>query len=434
MGKKYFCWLSPDGKPCIKEDKFAPVALLTKYGESAKLADNGGLTFSGLGFEQLETAIIACSVIITPEETELNEDDSSAIITKALRESCKELKGGKAIPANIFRKYADNLAADFFRKSAKEYYLVCSISVKELPASPISICGCTISRLADRKSIPIPKPILDSSPTSLIRTHIETTHYKWIKIETSGRSIYEAAERALQSVSQLIGLWTLITTYGRFSIRFGNVGNSKPLGAITTGPVHSLHEMNGSLANENVFWRNKRIDEDLGIFHHTPWKDVEDRRKSLCKKLDRLPYRAEMGQIIARYTEAMEQPEHEIAFLKLWSLLEKITDSIGDYEKTIERGSWFMANRSVSRNLLSAMRVYRNRYVHSSMQKCEPEQAAYIIKGYVDIHILNLIQNRYKIERMEDYAKLLSLPVDLGALKRQLKAIKAALLVHGPRK
>jgi hypothetical protein len=154
----------------------------------------------------------------------------------------------------------------------------------------------------------------------------------------------------------------------------------------------------------------------------------------LQRRISRLPYRTDFEDLAQRYVAALDQVEHDLAFLQMWAILEKITNTIGaKYDETIRRVTWILKNRGLGEAQLRCVRIQRNRYVHAAHSSGQGDQAAYLIKSYLDPHLRNLLFNEYKVNSLPEYADVLSLPTDVVRLKKIRKWVSVAIDLHTSR-
>lgn len=116
----------------------------------------------------------------------------------------------------------------------------------------------------------------------------------------------------------------------------------------------------------------------------------------------------------------------------MWSILEKVTDTIGgNYDETIKRTVWPFSSqdRLIVKNMLESLRYRRNQYVHSGKADQESEQVAYMMKSFVDPHLLKLISNPYNVHSLEEYGEFLALPKDITVLQERRGMLHRALRV-----
>jgi hypothetical protein len=204
----------------------------------------------------------------------------------------------------------------------------------------------------------------------------------------------------------------------------------RPLGVIHAGPISSLHDPGGSPIADSM-WIEKAFisDEDLFI-PKGGWKLIEDNRRTIMRWVNRLPYKRDAESLMMRYAVAVGQPDLQLAFLNLWSILEKITGTIGArYDDTIKMATWGWRDRQMSIEILDSLRHRRNSFVHSATETDHREELAYLIKSFVDPHLIYLLRNEFRVSSLDEYAQYLSLNSDLPTLRRKRKIFGHAIRI-----
>lgn len=260
------------------------------------------------------------------------------------------------------------------------------------------------------------------------KDRLKSSSNKLVLVKTSGRSVYDAVDRAFYALNLLCGLWSLFSTYGSWSFSFGT--RQEPIGSIHTGPLHSLHRLNGELATD-ICWYDRASLVDNRLFKpQAGWQKIEGYRRWAMKRFHLLPFRKDVENLIVRYSIAMDQTDIDAAFLQMWSILEKITNTVGaNYDETVRKAIWLYDDRQTAREFLECARLRRNLLVHSARSTEMPEQAAFLVESFVDPHLLRLVRNDFGISSLEEYGQHLSLPSDLPTLKREMKWIGKAIRI-----
>lgn len=418
------------GQAYLRNDgKHTPTNLLSTMG---KLSFLDGDHVAWKIWPHQYDALFSSFITLDRDRDELNVYDSKEIIWKALGDVAKTAPG-KPLDATAVLKAGNHHAAAFFRQPFTNYSLVTSLSVNSLPAKRITVRGSVITSLSTRgKRYPLPKVLESESHRHRFAEHLNSSSYQLIRVCTKGRSIFEGVRRALDDLNLLRALWSLVATLGRWTTRFAGRPR-RPIGVIHTGPVYTLHNMDGSAANDDYYWFDPDYTADLELFMQDHrWPQIERDRRWALKQMSRLPYGKELEELFARYVAALDQPNPNVAFLQLWSILEKLTDTVGaQYDKTIERSCWVYSKRDrpVMKETLDALRHHRNRYVHSGSAGQETEEITNLIKSFVDPHLVRLLNNNFKVHNFREYGEFLSYPTDIKTLERRLAWTSQALRV-----
>ena len=433
MVKRYTFFRMPSGKPYRGTDgKFIPNHLLSEIGTTATLNSEGSVQWANINITKFRVSLRSAIIVLDPSGEDLNESDSWNIVWEALIAILKRAPG-KPVDPTVLTLESDKLAAAFFRKPLMKYVLISSLSITDLPAKTMRVWGCTVSSLESRvKQFPLPNILSSHMLASPFSDHLKSSRYRLVKVSTEGRSIQSATDNALNSLNLLRGLWSLFATYGSWTMRFGSPPR-KPIGVIHTGPIHTLHFTDGRPVNDDLYWYEPSYTQEQELFKSSNrWEQIEKDRRWAMRKLTVLDYRSDLKALLIRYAVALDQPDMEAAFLLMWSILEKITNTIGtNYDEMIKRTIWSYtsADRPLAQDILESIRHRRNQYVHSGKTGEYSDQAAYLIKSFVDPHLLKLISNPFKIRILEEYGEFLALPTNVATLEQRRRKLSQALRV-----
>ena len=423
------------GKPGDKgqndnNPKGAPRYVLEDVGNSSFIDDAGNVAWKGNVLSRRnDIAINAAIVFLDGDEEELNEHDSSALFWKIVGTISKK-SPGKPISVTDFLREADPIVAAFFRQPSFDRIMVTSISLGNLPLKTIKVGDYRISPLTARlPKFPYPDVLTSGGHDSAFGDHLRATKYRHVAVTTKGRSANEALSRALTALNVLRGVWTLYGTAGSWRYYLGTP-QAQRIGTFHAGPIYTLHYPDGKLTPDNMYWHDGPNPREQSLFEDSKlWQGIEKRRGLALRRLDRLPYKQDLISLLNRYVGALDQLDPNVAFLQMWGILERITNSIGkDYEKVIDRVLWVFApeDRPSHREFLDALRFRRNQFVHSGNSTHEADQVAYLVKSYLDPHLLRLISNPFRVENLTEYAEYLALPFEKEKLqKRYRSAMKA---------
>jgi hypothetical protein len=411
--KRYAFWRSPGGMPCKTDrERYSPRHLLALIGEHSQTPPAGGVVWNidWAFIDKFENAVHSLAVILTPEQTELNDQDSGEIIRRAIGAAIRKKGGGKPVsPAEVLL-YADRLAAEYFRKPKSNFTLITSLSIHSLPSRSIKIGGCEIAA-APRNDYPLPPMMREQLP-------VKKGHAS-IGIRTNGRSYHEATTKALDAMNILRGLWTFLITRGSWQKRV-SPDHLEPIGIIHGGHIHTLHFANRNPVGD-FYWYDLEYPHDRSPFAPPGgWETIEKRRRWAVSRLRSLPYSSNLADLFARYAVALDHLDHSVSLLQLWSILEKATDTVGgNYDETISRSAWCFDSPGVASEFLSSLRLRRNRYVHSAQSRGDNEQAARLVKDYVDDHLGRLLRNDFRVKSLREYGEHIALPRMMEELTRQ---------------
>ena len=197
-------------------------------------------------------------------------------------------------------------------------------------------------------------------------------------------------------------------------------------------PIQTLHDEDGKLVTDG-YWYNPNFTEDAPVFApRNKHRDLfSENTKWAIESIQKSPFRDELREVLLRYTNALDQSDLDVAFMKLWSLLEKITNTVGsNYDETIKRTIRFDVDHIEAKQILNQMRWRRNNFVHAANSASENDQLCSITKEFVDWHIENLLHNRFDVKSLSEYGEFLSLPRNESALTKMRDWYQRALEIE----
>lgn len=417
MTARHVFWRDATGN-ASKDEKWAPAQVLAEIGKAAKINDEGGVQWESLFvLQRYDTTVRSKVVILGANGEELNGHDAWGIVRRAMIDVIKKDGGGTPIGLGRFISKGNELARKFFAQPTSDFHLVSSVSVKSFPFKWAAVDRCRIWPLPNRKRYALPAVTRYVDSSSPIGQHLSRTRYRLLRVSVSGRTIYEASETALAAINHLRALWNLFARIGSWSIRGGS-SKASPLSVVHGGPVHTLHHPDGSPVDD-VYWYEPSFVGDQKLFDASTkkWAYMERSRKWATKRIKAVSYGDDVKHLLDRYVQALDSPNLDVAFLHMWGLLEKMTGTVGArYDDTVKRSVRLMTDRDTSVEMIEAVRSRRNQYVHSARSADDSDQIAYMVKSFVDPHLIWLLRNDFGVTSVEEYGEILGLSADSSAL------------------
>jgi hypothetical protein len=389
---------------------------VTKFLENCKKISNGKITFDGNKFYYGNgidgNEAILYSMLSFSES--FPETEAMRIIWKALSISGEK---GEINPETILSEI-NKLTADYLQLPLQEYVIVTTLSLSKNSSLPRVKLNKTIITFEPQVSEKYEKErlqLLDHAKHSLFGEI--PNNYLFTKVKVSSRSTSEAIDIAFYDLDLTRGIWNLF--YNRFHI-WRDSSKRQPVNKIVIGPVHTIHLPSGKLADSSWGYEpnyHGAIDvltpkaDEMVIFY----KDVR-RRLLKCN------YRHIIEESIIRYTRALDEHNWENAFLKLWGVLECLTNNGKEnFDKTIERTKFIFEDRNYNLQVLRHLKAYRNQWVHMSRNNSNLETYIYQLKYFVENLIEFHLTNRFKFSSLEEATKFLDLPTSKDALTTRIK-------------
>ena len=406
---------------CAKwNDKFAPKTLLDTVQKSVRLGDNGEVCFDlGYLFSIEQTLISAI---------EFSEGIPSAqfgsLVSAAIKVACRKSNFSPGYVLQALSR-AEN---EYLSRPSCRYVLITSVSLRHMP--PPLRRNLEDCRIILREVMPksFSRTVLASRNRTSFAMPL-TTDYLCAKVEVSARTPQEAADRSLRSLGVMVGIWNYMLS--GYKLQLGPGSNGVPLGGVVLGPVHTLHHPSGELATD-IFWGESSY---VG-----PLKDRANysRQTDELLKLERRILRHcstareqhRLRSVFHMYADALSEPNMDTAFLKLWSVLEQLTDTTeGTKEKTLKRVAFLFDDQDYPIQELRHIRDRRNRLVHASEASTHRQWQAVQLKRYVDLTLNFLLAPRNARRSFREIGEFLDSPREVDAIKAEVDAIKAKIRI-----
>lgn len=247
----------------------------------------------------------------------------------------------------------------------------------------------------------------------------------WVQIRVEARSPDEAADLALDNLDLVRAIWNFYLLHG--GLRMSS-GRASPLNDIAAGPVHTIHLPDGQLALEGFWFEPSYIQPRPPKRLEENWSKIKKFEANTLRAIGKIPYRVVIEDALRRYGRALDMADLDAATLKLWSILELLTDTIRKpYEKTIRRTSFIYKDRAYNAQVLRHIRDYRNRTVHAEFSRRDKETILCQAKNYVGDLLLFHFRTGKQFKDLEEVGRFLDLTPDNRILERGQELLKLAL-------
>jgi hypothetical protein len=401
-----------EGRMTVKwNNEYNPNELAKKI-NAIKITDkNGNTSFHAFPY----TEYLAVLESMLTFESDVPESDRSKIIRDAVSTTARN---GILSSKNLLIEI-DKATRRFLSLPINKYVFISSLSINQT--------GSLLPRQRINGNLITPQPSLNKKYLAGIKHLQELTkfnidikppiNYMPIKISVYGRTFYEAFDIGINTLDLLRGIWNLgFNRSQRTRISFGT---GEPVNKIRTGPVHSLHLTNGELATDTGWFDpDFRLAKPLDITPHTT--PLNRSVANTILKLKKSQYRNELEDAIILYTRALDLQDWNSAFLKLWSLLEKLTDTEGSYSTTIRRASFVFQDKEYYQQVLKHLKNYRNKFVHDAFSSHGIETYMYQLKECTEALLGFHIGNSFGFRSIKEAAEFLDLPTDKKILNKQI--------------
>lgn len=386
--------------------------------EELKVLKNGKVSFEAFASQEYMTVLGGMVDLSDGIPSELKRGIINASIFAAA-------KKGRITPKSI-AKEIQNQERAYFKKPLSSFFLVSSLSIssfEKLPAVRINGCSITFPALLHNKYRSERHDIERRASEWIYRKR--PVNYINVIAKVKARSEEEAANIALDQIDLIRGIWNLLHTS---SMRMSS-GRVKPVNKILLGPVHTIHLPSKKLATDTYWYQPNYHDDVSALRFGAKREQTLSFTRKVRNRLRGHPYREIIEDAFRRYARALDYSDLDAAFLKLWSVLELLTNTLkSSYKVTVKRAAFVFDETEFHRQVLNNLRCYRNSTVHSGEEPTgQTESYVYQLKRYVEQLIRFHIWVGVRFSSFDEAASFLDLQPDVAKLRAQQKIINSAI-------
>ena len=400
--------------------KDADLAGLAAKVEQAKAGDDSsGFISDGLIFSDFSVILAGC----VDFDERLPESECLHIVQRVAHDH----KLPRPITADVLLRACAKQEQAYLAKPIQSYRLLTEVSLWWTLTPPNTrLDDVSITFRPELAKAFTQRSTLTANAESLLGRRLPSG-YMQMAAHLKARSAYEAAERGLKAIDLLRASWNLAINREKVWRETGG-GRPSPVNDIQVTPFHTVHLSNGQLATE-VFWYDPSYSKPANSFSDKKkFERVLSFTKKLRFRLASVPYKSELRDALIRYVRALDSADLGDAFLRLWSLLEFLTDSTHDpYKVTTRRAAFLFKDRERSNLVLSNLANYRNRFVHDGSQAEEIEPLVFQLKRYVDALLIFHVGNRFSFGTRAEAAHFMDLPPTAEELRRRRARLDQAI-------
>lgn len=254
--------------------------------------------------------------------------------------------------------------------------------------------------------------------------------YAAVKVKATGRSNNEAFEDGLAAFDLRRSYWNYQMNRKKLLRLFGGV--VEPVNRYRLGRVHTLHALDGSSLVEGHWFEPSFHEVGRSQISTSVWTELLDAERRIVRRMNKHPYREALERVFLRYTRALDSADFESVFLKLWSLMEHLTDAAGqNYDEVVKRALFLFSDRKLTRQLLEHLRDQRNAIVHDEGTDTDVERLAFQAKRIVEALMRFHLNTGRHYESIAEAATILSQPCSRVGLDARIKLSRAAIRFLG---
>jgi hypothetical protein len=248
-----------------------------------------------------------------------------------------------------------------------------------------------------------------------------------VLVDVKARSPDTAFRLALAEYAYVRALWN-------FSINnrvHSTFGNSSPaaFNKFLTGPVHTLHNKDGSLATTNFWYEPTYLGIRRIFFSAQEVSHAEKVFEEFHKTLKSHPDQVTAKQVLIGYVNALDQLEPEKAFLQLWNALEQLVGTRDPQESSrriVHRASSIFTDFEYAEAVMKTLQERRNKLVHEGGTAPRINYSLHQLRRIVEAVIELYLKNAFRIKSHAEFLEVLDMPRSLKLIEKRLRVLRIA--------
>ena len=396
--------------------------LLSKIKDIANIDENGRLIYHSFEYDDIQWIFLS----IIDFGNILNVESQKTILTRTIAEVIKNQRFDKS----FFIKQLNTEIENYNNKKEQTYFLLISLSIEKLPFRKIKLGDSTITIHRKR----FPKNFEKERNNLLKSNHFsdDIAVYTKVSIQVKSKDYRDAYTKGFYYIEILRSFLCLLLNHG-FEMRFGE-RSRKPINRILRGETSTLHFSDGKVVNNHFIYFTLDYKESK-ILQLEPEK-VKSLKSSinwLTKAFNNCnpKHQHKIGQTLNCYVDAFDEYSFDISFLKVWTALEKITNSDQNDDVIRRCLALFPQNsKSFEKQKLEALRLFRNEFIHEGDRGLDSFHACFGVQDFLYILIIkfNLAYSGFFENIEEANLYLDNYVTDLNELKKRKKIIDKVLI------
>lgn len=362
--------------------------------------EDGYVKYRGLGFDLWYTSLIV--------NMGIDSDIPKEYVKKRLLKKLFDPSVVTLTPAFTYEKM-EEIAGEYRQSSLRKFKLNTDI---QLPAAfyyqTIKILD-NIIKFGGASDPAYYKRTIDNH--ILEKLPPPDSNFRRVRVYVFARGEEEAFQKALTTLNVFRALFNLFVSYRSITI-LESEPSYKPQCYVCNGPYYFLKQVVGESVTkvyfQSEFWSEVRNLNNIAdrLSDPTKLRSFFGKARSGVGQVKEMPY------VLDRYITALDSRSYDDAFLRLWSVLELVTNTSGagfSHKVTVKRASAIYKDRKKVEYLLGSMRYIRNQLVHENIPQDISSLIMGQLKNTVEDHIHKLLGNIFKVTRLEEYGKFLDL-------------------------
>lgn len=309
----------------------------------------------------------------------------------------------------------------------KEYYLLTSISAKiDFDFPKFKINGCEIQVVTGS----FPKKF--NSRNNIYKHHdwalkLNPAGYKKVLVKTKSRNEFEAAEKCLDAIN-LLRFFLCFGCNSSITITIPGSDKVKPINRVLLGGCHTLHNTNGKLLADDVFWFEPNFNEVRPhLIKNNPI--LIKNLKYLARNYEQSKFRGDLKKSMLLFLQGLDSVDYHNGLISVWGALELLAakGSEGKNDLISRRCSFLWSDSEYHKAIIEHVREYRNKRVHYGEAGSSASTHCFQIQRYYQTLFKYYINKAFKHKSLESANEFLDLPTNADEIKAKRVLLNRAL-------
>lgn len=401
-----------------KNRRFNPAVILSRIEESRTVSPDGSVAFNGFEWADLAPVL----------ESMLEFTDAPHGLTMGMLVD-KGLSGCLTpLTPETFLSAVNSALQSKASGPPRIFHVLTSVSIDRMSVpQSLSVGGVTIRflkgdyphRYKDRAAV-LSRRFPASVPTPADYTKL----IGYVKA-SSPEAAFHIASQAFETAR---AIWCMASNPSA-QFFFGTPPRS-PINVVRAGEFHTVHEIDGAMATQTV-WYQTQYQSTKVYRSDDPKLRVKFCRRNLAR-VAKSAYSDKLVAALTRYAAAFDEPDPNVAFIRLWSAMEMLTSpGAADHQKLVNRCASMFLEGAFHTQILEHLREYRNASVHAAEYTESARTLCYHLQRYF-ISLMGFhIHNAGVFGTLDEANIFLDAPREIETLKRQLFLVKKAIRYRG---
>lgn len=405
-----------------KKYKLSDLNELARQLEAARV-NPAGDTISLRGAASYDIFTILESMI--DFQPEVAQVDRKSLIGKAVGTALKE----GVVTGERLLDHMKLVESEYLKQKIQRYVIVTSLNTRYFE----ELTRLRINKSSIVFSSTLPKNFINEAELKIIQEQVHNLglyipeNATRVRIYINARTVDAAVEWGIEALNILRGWWNYFINE-RIAMKYSLRSSRLPVNSLLYGPVYTIHYPNGRLAANTIWYDNDR-EPYKGQSIRKSWISIQKQTSNARRRLNKIKYKEELEILLSRYAKALDFTDYEVAYNKLWSVFEHLADSVGNYDRLIQRTLFLVRadERNYIRLLLEHLRDLRNGFVHFDKNRKETMTFIFQLKWCVEVLVRFHLYHGYKFKSIETACQFLDFPADIKVLEKHIANYKDVL-------